>query len=349
MLTLLFFLSSGLFLGWSLGANNAANFFGSAVSTKMVKFRTAAIICSVFVVIGAVASGSGAAATIGKLGAINTLPGAFIVALSAAITSLFMTKAGIPISTSQAIVGGIVGWNIFASAPTNMDALYKIAGTWIFSPILTGIIAYLLFHLTKFILDRSKIHMLTLDSYVRVGLIVIGAFGSYSLGANNIGNVMGVFINTSPFQDITIGGLFTLTSIQQLFLLGGIAVAVGVFTYSRRVMETVGSGIFKLSPVTALVIVLATSITLFLFASQGLYDFLTSHNLPAIPLVPVSSSQAVVGAVMGISIAKGGRNLNFKKLGQISLGWIATPIASALISYISLFFMQNVFMQQVFK
>jgi len=345
----LIFLSSGLFLGWSLGANNAANFFGTAVATKMVKFKTAAIICSIFVIIGAVVSGTGAAQTLGKLGAINAMPGAFIVALSAAVTSFFMTKAGIPISTSQAVVGGIIGWNIFSSTPTNMEALYKIAGTWLFSPILTAIIAFLLFHLVKYILDRSKIHMLSLDAYTRWGLIIIGAFGSYSLGANNIGNVMGVFINSSPFTDVAVGDLFVLTGVQQLFLLGGIAIAVGVMTFSKNAMNTVGSGIYKLSPITALVIVLATSITLFLFASQGLSNFLHSHNLPAFPLVPVSASQAVVGAVMGISLAKGGRNMNFKKLGQISLGWIATPIASAIISYISLFFMQNVFLQQVMQ
>ena len=52
------FLSSGLFLGWSLGANDAANIFGTAVGTKMVRFRTAAIIASVFVIIGAVFAGA---------------------------------------------------------------------------------------------------------------------------------------------------------------------------------------------------------------------------------------------------------------------------------------------------
>jgi PiT family inorganic phosphate transporter len=50
---------------------------------------------------------------------------------------------------------------------------------------------------------------------------------------------------------------------------------------------------------------------------------------------------------MGISLAKGGRNLNVKVLGKISLGWIATPIASAGIAYVLLFVMQNVFLQQV--
>jgi len=349
MLTILFFLSSGLFLGWSLGANDAANIFGTAVGTKMIKFKTAALICSVFIILGAVVSGAGASHTLGKLGAVNQLAGAFIVALAAAVTVLWMTKAGLPVSTSQAIVGAIIGWNFFSHTATSISSLTKIVGTWIFSPIISAILAYLFFHITKRIVENSKIHLMRLDSYTRIGLLIVGAFGSYSLGANNIGNVMGVFINSSPFKDITLTGLFHLSSIQQLFLLGGIAIAIGVFTFSKKVMMTVGSGIFKLSPVTALVVVLASSITLFLFASQGLHNFLTSLHLPAFPLVPVSSSQAVVGSVMGISLAKGGRNINFRKLSQISLGWVATPAASAILAYVALFFMQNVFMQNVFK
>ena len=55
-IAVLFFLTSGLFLGWSLGANDAANVFGTAVGTRMIRFSTAALICSLFVVLGAVAA-----------------------------------------------------------------------------------------------------------------------------------------------------------------------------------------------------------------------------------------------------------------------------------------------------
>ncbi|MBT3169452.1 MAG: inorganic phosphate transporter [Candidatus Cloacimonetes bacterium] len=348
MLKFFFFLSSGLFLGWSLGANDAANIFGTAVTTKMVKFKTAAIICSIFVIVGAVVSGAGASHTLGKLGAINEIGGAFIVTLSAAITVLWMTKIGLPVSTSQAIVGAIIGWNFFSKTTININSLTQIVGTWIFSPILSAFFAFILFFFAKKIVEDYKIHLLRLDSFTRVGLLIVGAFGAYSLGANNIGNIMGVFINSVKFTDISIANLCQFSAVQQLFLLGGTAIAIGVFTYSKKVMLTVGGGIFKLSPITALVVVLASSMSLFIFASQGLHNFLHSIHLPAFPLVPVSSSQAVIGAVMGISLAKGGRNMNFGKLGQISVGWIITPIAAALLTYILLFFMQNVFLQKVF-
>ena len=348
MIQILFYLSSGLFLGWSLGANDAANIFGTAVGTRMVKFYTAAVICSIFVILGAVISGAGASHTLGKLGAIDTLPGAFIVALAAGFTVFWMTKTGLPVSTSQAIVGSIIGWNFFSHTPTDISALSKILGTWVFSPIFSAIIAFGIFHLFKFIIDNSKIHLIRLDSMTRTGLILAGIFGSYSLGANNIANVMGVFLQSSPFKDISIQGILNFSSVHQLFLLGGLAIAVGVFTYSKKVMMTVGSGIFKLSPISALVVILASSIVLFLFASQDLKNFLVTNGLPSLPLVPVSSSQAVVGAVMGISLAKGGKHLNFRILGRISLGWITTPVASAIIAYVALFFMQNVFMQPVY-
>lgn len=347
MPVMLLYISSGLFLGWSLGANDAANLFGTAVGTRMVKFSTAAFIISVFVVLGAVVSGAGASDTLATLGEINAMPGAFIVALAAAFTVFWMTKCGLPVSTSQAIVGGIVGWNFFAGLPTDPKIVTKIAGTWVLCPLLAAFFSILFFKIVMVILSRCKIHLLKLDSYNRLGLIIAGAFGAFSLGANNIANVMGVFIKSSPFKDLNIGGLFNLSGTQQLFMLGGVAIAFGVFTYSKKVMTTVGQSIFQISPIAALIVVLSSSTVLFLFASAGLKAWLTAHNLPSFPLVPVSSSQAVVGAVLGIALAKGGRNLNLKTLGNIALGWVTTPIVAGVLAYITLFFMQNVFLQTV--
>ena len=78
-------------------------------------------------------------------------------------------------------------------------------------------------------------------AYTRAALLLAGAFGAYSLGANNIANVMGVFVPISPFTELNILNVLTLSSQGQLFLLGGLAIAVGVITYSKKVMLTVGS------------------------------------------------------------------------------------------------------------
>jgi PiT family inorganic phosphate transporter len=345
---ILIYLASGLFLGWSLGANDTANIFGTAVGTKMVRFRTAAIIASVFVIIGAVMEGSGASQTLGKLGSINAIGGSFTVALSAAITVTSMTKLRLPVSTSQAVVGAIIGWNFFSKSSTDIKALIEIVTTWILCPVIAGFVAYIFYHIFKAFLGRTRIHMLEIDNFTRIALILAGAFGAYSLGANNIANVMGVFVKVSPFSDFRINDIFTFTGTQQLFLLGAIAISIGIFTYSLKVMKTVGNSLYKLSPITALIVVLAESFVLFIFGSKGLQELLSNLHIPPIPLVPVSSSQAVIGAILGIAIAKGGGNIQFKLLGKISLGWITTPLIAGLISFITLFFVQNVFQMVVF-
>ena len=343
---ILFFLSSGLFLGWSLGANDAANVFGSAVGSRMVRFKQAAIIAGIFVILGAVIQGSGASHTLGKLGAVNAIAGSFTVALSAALTVFWMTRLKVPVSTSQAIVGAIIGWNLYTGNTTDSAALVKITTTWVSGPILGAIFAILLYLLLKLYLKKTKLHLVKRDAYLRTALLIVGAFGSYSLGANNIANVMGVFVPAIPLPAIDFG-LFSLTGAQQLFFIGGVAIAIGIFTYSKKVMETVGNSLMPLSGETAMIVVLAHSLVLFVFSSQGLSNFVQSIGLPAIPLVPVSSSQAIVGAIIGLGLFKGGRNIKYGVLRGITLGWITTPLIAGILSFFALFFVNNVFMLEV--
>jgi PiT family inorganic phosphate transporter len=227
------FLTSGLFLGWTLGANDAANVFGSAVGSRMLSFTRAAVIASVFVILGAVHQGSGATETLGRLGTVNAMGGAFTVALAAALTVFSMTRAGLPVSTTQAIVGAIIGWNFFTNNAIDTRSLTQILSTWITGPVLGALFAYLLYHLVKISRRKIRVHLLRYELWLRGGLMVVGAFGAYSLGANNIANVMGVFVPSIPLENADFG-LFTMTGAQQLFFLGAIAIAVGVITYSRR-------------------------------------------------------------------------------------------------------------------
>lgn len=339
---IIFFLTSGLFLGWSLGANDAANVFGSAVGTKMVSFRKAAIIASIFVILGAVIQGAGASDTLGKLGAVNAIGGSFTVALAAAVTVYIMTKFGLPVSTTQAIVGAIIGWNLFTGNHTDSRTLTQIVSTWISGPVLGAFFAVLLYIILKTIKKNSSIHLIRFESYIRTGLLFVGAFGAYSLGANNIANVMGVFVPAFNLEDLNLG-LFTLSSAQQLFLLGGLAIAAGILTYSKKVMETIGNNIVELSSEAALVTVLAQALVLFIFSSSWLSSVFVKIGLPPIPMVPVSSSQVIIGCVIGIGLYKGVRNINFRILGEISAGWVATPIFSGLLAFVSLFFVRNIF------
>jgi len=336
------FITSGLFLGWTLGANDAANVFGSAVGSRMVSFTRAAVIASLFVILGAVLQGQGASDTLGRLGSVNAMGGSFTVALAAGLTVYFMTRAGLPVSTTQAIVGAIIGWDLFTKNTVDTLALTQIVTTWITGPLLGAAFAFLLYHLVKITRKRIRIHLLSYETNLRAGLLVAGAFGAYSLGANNIANVMGVFVPSVALENTSFG-LFTLTGSQQLFFLGGLAIAAGIITYSKKVMQTVGRNLLELSSEAAFVVVVSQALVLFIFSSSALSSFLGRMGLPPVPLVPVSSTQVVVGAVLGIGLYKGVRNINMKLLGSIASGWITTPVAAGLLSFFLLFFVKNLF------
>ena len=100
-------------------------------------------------------------------------------------------------------------------------------------------------------------------------------------------------------------------------VIGGLGIALGVITYSKKVMMTVGKSIVALDPFSAFVVVLAEAMTLHLFTQLG---------------VPVSSSQAVVGAVVGVGLVGGLRTVSFKILSTIAIGWVMTPLGAGLLA-----------------
>ncbi|AHC13761.1 inorganic phosphate transporter [Salinispira pacifica] len=323
LFTTLFLMSSGLFLGWSLGANDAGNILGAAVGSRMLPFRRAAIIGSVFVVIGAVAGVGGTSETLGRLGQIQELEHAFLVALSAALCILFYTRHSLPVSATQAIVGGILGWNVYTATAGDWDVLGTVAASWLASPVLAGLLSLALYRVIRKCLKLLSLHMFSQDLLLRWALALAGAFGAYSLGRNNIANVMGVFVESAPFTSFSIFAL-ELSSVQALFFLGGLAIASGILSYSRKVMMTIGSDLYHLSPENALVAVLSVSLTLFLF------------SLPGPVQVPVSSSQAAVGAVIGVAAARGDFRVDTSMLMMIILGWILTPVTAGVFSWMLL-------------
>jgi len=101
---------------------------------------------------------------------------------------------------------------------------------------------------------------------------------------------MGVFVPAVNPESVNLG-FMVLKGSRQLFLPGALAIAAGIFTYSERVMKTVGENIFELSSDAALIVVLAHALVLFIFSSSSLSEFISGLGLPATPLVPVSSSQ----------------------------------------------------------
>jgi PiT family inorganic phosphate transporter len=295
---------SGVFMGWSLGANDSANIFGTGVTTGSVKYKTAIWITAVFVLMGSVLEGSKCMATVSELSRLLPMH-AFYCALATAITMATLTYLAIPASTSQGIIGAVIGAGIL-SGSADFSRLYKIVSCWVLTPISGIIVGYFLHRLLGYILDRTIASITYRNLLYSVGIITAGSYGAYSLGCNNVANVTGVYVGTG------------ILSAEMASLIGGLSIACGVLTYSEKVMMTVGKGIAPLDPFSALVTVLATALTLHVFTQIG---------------VPVSSSQAVVGAVVGVGIVGDIRTVSPKILAKIGAGWVLTPVSAGLLAW----------------
>lgn len=296
-------LFSAIFLGWSLGSNDAANVFGSAVSSKMLKFWTAAILASVFVLIGALLEGQAGIETLKGLTHL-TLEQAVISSLAAAVTVTIMTVLGLPVSTSQAAVGGILAIG-FLNRQLDLAGLGKVVACWFGTPVGGMIIAVLVFKGLGVFYNRVNFSLFQTDILLRLCLIGAGSYGAYALGANNVANVTAVFVGA---------GMLTVFS---AVLVGGLSISLGILTFSRRVMETVGNKLVKLDSFSALVVVLAEAITVHIYTFVG---------------VPVSTSQAVVGAVLGVGIVKGINTIRRRTLINILLAWFLTPMVACFLA-----------------
>jgi inorganic phosphate transporter, PiT family len=296
-------LLGGVFLGWSLGANDAANCFGSAVASRMVTFRVAAVLCALFVVIGAVAEGRAGIETLKNLTAVD-VEQAVVISVAAALTVSILTVIGLPASTSQAAVGAILGIGFF-NQDLNLSGLGKVVACWFGTPVGAVLAALALYRLMGAVFNRLPITVLQSDILLRAGLIAAGSYAAYTLGANNVANATAVFVGAG------------MLSVSGAALIGGLSIALGVITFSRGVMETVGRKLVRLDPFSALVVVLAGGVTTHFYTFLG---------------VPVSTSQAVIGAVLGIGIVKGVQTIRRATLYGILSGWFLTPPIACFIA-----------------
>ena len=303
----MFRLISGVYLGWGLGSNDAANIFGTGVASGVVKYRTAVILTAIFVVIGAYLEGASGMVTYGKLSNMD-MNTAFIATLSAAITINVLTILALPVSTSQAIVGSIMAIGIYTHS-LSLRVLTKVLLSWVLNPIAAAIISYGLYKVLGSLIEGKVKNVRVWSLTIKIGFYIVGIYGSYTLGANNVANATGVFVKA---------GMLTPTGAA---IIGGLSIALGVLTFSKRVMMTVGKRITHMSDFAALIAVLGQDITVHIFTFLG---------------VPVSTSQAIVGAVMGVGLVKSSKSINLKVLGNIGIGWISTPTASLIISLILL-------------
>ncbi|MDD2688581.1 MAG: inorganic phosphate transporter [Candidatus Omnitrophica bacterium] len=302
-------------VGWSIGANDAANSVGTAVGSKVLTLRQAIILIVIFGFLGAFLQGSYVTKTIGKgIVPINELDKnlalylAVVATFSACAWVVLATYWKMPISTSHSIVGAVAGAGLAINAAVNWRVLFDIFICWIFTPIGAAILGYIFYRILKNLFYRI-INRKYLRVIIAILIILSGCYVAYSWGANDVANATGV-----------IAGVGILTPHMSV-VFGGLAIVLGIMTWGYKVIETIGSEITHLLPIMALSAQLASAINVHIYTVFG---------------IPVSTSHSIVGAIFGVGLVRGARVINLRIVKDMALCWLATPFISGAISFLIL-------------
>ncbi|AEK72291.1 sodium/phosphate symporter [Thermococcus sp. 4557] len=299
---------TALFMAWAIGANDSAKAVGTAVGSGVLGFKRAVLLIGIFTTLGVLLGGSGVSGTVSGLAKGMSADEVGLVLFSAASAVTVASLWGRPISTTQSIIGGLVGASLALGLPVDWGTVGRIASAWVLSPIVAALFAVAVYRLYKPLLRRIKC-LRNLELTQKWLVFTAAAFSAFNLGANELSNVAGLM------EGLGIDGPFKL--------LLALTLTLGALTFSYDVMMTVGRDISPLGPTSA-------------FSSQfGASLAVSSANLIGLP---VSSGQAIVGAISGLGLYKG-EHVNLKLLVGIVKGWVIAPVFAGAISYVLITFL----------
>lgn len=294
-------LAAAFFMAWAVGANDSAKAVGTAVGSGIVGFKRAVLVIAVFTTLGAVMGHSGVSTTItGLAEGIN--PGYVSLVLFSAATAVTLASLiGMPISTTQSIIGALVGASLSLGLPVDWDTILRIILAWVLSPVFAALMAIAVYRIYKPAIRRIK-GLKNLELAQKWLVFLASAYSAFNLGTNEVSNVIGLAKS---------GGISNPNALLAAVM------AFGTLTFSYEVMMTIGKDISPLGPTSA-------------FSSQfGASIAVTVANLFGLP---VSSGQAIVGAISGLGLYKGER-VNGKLVMDIIKSWVRAPLFAGILAY----------------
>lgn len=166
------------------------------------------------------------------------------------------------------------------------------------------------------------------ESIFSVLMVITACAMAFAHGSNDVANAIGPLSAVVATVN-SMGMIGAKSEIAWWILpLGGVGIVVGLATLGHKVMATVGTGITELTPSRGFAAQLATASTVVLASGTGL---------------PISTTQTLVGAVLGVGFARGIAALNLGVVRNIVASWIVTLPAGALLAVVFFYAIQGVF------
>ena len=172
--------------------------------------------------------------------------------------------------------------------------------------------------------EKHDFHYVTVERIFGVLMVVTACSMAFAHGSNDVANAVGpaaAVVSVALSGDVTQEALVPIW----ILVLGGIGIVIGLATYGHRVIATVGQNITALTPSRGFAAGLAAAATIVMASGTGL---------------PISTTHTVVGAILGVGLARGIAAINLRVVASIFMSWIITVPAGALLSVIFFFILR---------
>lgn len=303
---LVVFLVIAIIIAFGIGGNDET--FAGIYGSRILNMKQIMILATIFAITGALLLGEAVSKTIGK-GILVDLDDAIVITIliSTAIWLILSSAFGLPISTTHATIGAVIGLGIAINASLDWLKIMELSIWWIISPIIGYVVSFFVFKLMQNYKVKHLNGFQSLEkterrfSYIILIIICITAF---SRSGNDCSNAVGIVVGVGDIQ------------INLLLLITGLSLAGGLLVLGRGVIKSVGR-ITELYPSTAFAAQIPTAAILFLGTTLG---------------IPLSGSHMLVASLVGLS--KASHTPAKKGLWKIVLIWFVTFPAAAILSII---------------
>lgn len=309
------FLVIAIIIAFGIGANDET--FAGLYGSRILNMKQIMFLASILAITGAFILGEAVSKTVGNDILLSIDDGIVItILISTAIWLILSSALGLPISTTHATIGAIMGLGITPIVSIRWEVIVELSLWWVLSPIIGFFVSFFVYKLMRYYklkhLNGFQSYEKTekLFSYIVLIVIFITAF---SRAGNDCSNAVGIVVGKGGIQ------------INLLLLLTGLSLAGGLLVLGRGVIKNVGR-ITQLYPSTAFATQIPTAVILFLGTALG---------------IPLSGSHMLIASLVGLS--KASHTPIKKGLWKIILIWFLTFPMAGILSII-LYFPINAFL-----
>ncbi|MFW9770937.1 MAG: inorganic phosphate transporter [Candidatus Thorarchaeota archaeon] len=305
------FLIISIIISFGIGANDEtmATLYGS----KTLKMKEVLILATIFAILGAVLLGRAVSETVGKDLLSFEISNVIVltILISTAIWLIVSSAFGLPISTTHATIGSIIGIGILQSGllGVNWLTILEMGIWWLLSPIIGYVVTFFAYKLINRVIIKRLSGFRSferVEKYFSYILLAVICWTAFSRAGNDSSNAVGIVVGAEASIDTTL-----------LLIITGLSLSSGIVILGRGVIKNVGT-ITELHPSTAFVSEIPIAVILFFGTLLG---------------IPLSGSHMLVASLVGL--AKARRAPTSKKVKKIVLVWILTfPIAATLSIFI---------------